>query len=121
MVQVVQPYSSTDMTTAWKKCLFSLSVRSDFHMTDSLFEASHAFPIRVFTSLSVDEILLPRYMNCSTGLRGLLSSVEMCQKDYMGTSGCVMVSKVDWQTMTSEFEPHWVLLTFGLVPYLIEA
>ena len=76
-VQVVQPYNSTDMTTAWKKCRFSLSVRSDFHMTDNLFVASHAFPIHALISLSVDEILLPRYVNCSTDLRGLPSSVEM--------------------------------------------
>ena len=53
-VQVVQPYSSTDMTTTWKKCRFSLSVRPNFHMTDNLFVASHAFLIRVLTSLSVD-------------------------------------------------------------------
>ena len=46
-------------------------------MTDNLFVADHAFAIRVLTSLSVDEILLPRYVNCSTGLRGLPSSVEM--------------------------------------------
>ena len=74
-VQVVQPYSSTDMTTAWKNCRFSLSVRSHFHMINNLFVAEHA--IRVLTSLSVDEILLPRYENCSTSLRGLPSSVEM--------------------------------------------
>ena len=67
-VQVVQPYNRTDITTAWKNCHFNLSVRSDFHMTDNLFVADHAFPIRVLTSLSVDEILLPRYVNCSTGL-----------------------------------------------------
>ena len=59
-VQVVQPYSSTDITTAWKNCRFSLSVRSDFHMTDNLFVTNHAFPIRVLISLSVDEILLPK-------------------------------------------------------------
>ena len=46
-------------------------------MTDNLFVADHAFPIRVLTSLSVDEILLPRYVNCSTGLRGLPLSVDM--------------------------------------------
>ena len=50
-VQVVQPYSSTDITTAWKNCHFNLSVRSDFHMTDNLFVADHAFPIRVLTLL----------------------------------------------------------------------
>ena len=29
-------YSSIDMTAAWKKLRFILSVRSDFHLTDSL-------------------------------------------------------------------------------------
>ena len=62
-VQVVQPYSNTDTTTAWQDCQFSLSVRSDFHMTDNLFVDSHAFLIRALISLSVDEILLPRYVN----------------------------------------------------------
>ena len=76
-VQVVQTYSSTDMTTVWKNCRFSLSVRSDFHITDNLFVADHAFLIRVLISLSVDEILLPRYVSCSTGFRGLPSIVEM--------------------------------------------
>ena len=46
-------------------------------MTDNLFVADHAFAIRVLTSLSVDEILLPMYVNCSTGLRGVPLSAEM--------------------------------------------
>ena len=40
-----------------------LSVRSDFHMTDSLSIAVHAFVSRVSMSFSVDETLLPRYVN----------------------------------------------------------
>ena len=28
------------------------------------------------------------------------------------------VSKLDWQTYTSEFESHWVPYSYGLVPYL---
>ena len=35
-VHVVHPYSSIDTTAAWKKLHFILSVRSDFHVTDSL-------------------------------------------------------------------------------------
>ena len=35
-VQVVHPYSSIDTTAAWKKLRFILSVRSDFHVIDSL-------------------------------------------------------------------------------------
>ena len=29
-----------------------------------------------------------------------------------------MVSKLDYQTDTSEFESHWVPLSYGLVPHL---
>ena len=35
-IHVVHPYSSIDTTAAWKKLRFILSVKSDFHMTDSL-------------------------------------------------------------------------------------
>ena len=59
-VQVVHPYSSIDTTAAWKKLLFFLSVRSDFHMINSLSIAVHAFVSRVLMSFSVDETLLPR-------------------------------------------------------------
>ena len=59
-VQVVHPYNSIDTTVAWKKLRFILSVRSDFHMIDSLSMAAHAFAIRVSISFSVDETLLPR-------------------------------------------------------------
>ena len=48
------------MTTAWKKLHFILSIRSDFHMTDSLLIAVHAFASRMLMSVSVDETLLPR-------------------------------------------------------------
>ena len=42
-VHVVHPYSSIVTTAAWKKLCFILSVRSDFHMTDSLLIAVHVF------------------------------------------------------------------------------
>ena len=45
-VYVVYPYSSIDTTAAWKKLCFILSVRSDFHMIDSLSIAVHAFVSR---------------------------------------------------------------------------
>ena len=38
--------------------------------------AVHAFVNRVSMSFSVDETLLPRYVNLSTSLRGVPSSVE---------------------------------------------
>ena len=49
-VQVVHPYSSIDMTAAWKKLRFILSVRFDFHMIESLSIAVHAFVSRVSMS-----------------------------------------------------------------------
>ena len=42
-VHVVQPYSSIDVTAAWKKLRFILSVKSDFHKFDSLLIAIHAY------------------------------------------------------------------------------
>ena len=57
---VVHPYRSIDTTAAWKKLSFILSVRSDFHMTDSLSIAVHAFSSRVLMSFLVDETLLLR-------------------------------------------------------------
>ena len=49
----------------------SFYLRSDFHMADNLAIAIHALPMRLFTRLSVDEILLLRYMNWSVNFGGL--------------------------------------------------
>ena len=46
----------------WKNPIFILPMRSDFHIIDNLSAASHAFASRMLTSLSVEEMLLPRYM-----------------------------------------------------------
>ena len=35
-----------------------------------------------------------------------------------GISGCLMVNKVDEQTLTSDFKSHWVPHLYGLVPHL---
>ena len=59
-VQELHPDSSLDTTAAWKKLRFILSVRSDFHMIDSLSIAFHVFVSRVSMFFSVDETLLPR-------------------------------------------------------------
>ena len=59
-----QPYSSTDMAIA-KNFRFILAERSDFHMVDKLPIVVHALPIHMLTSLSVDEILLPNYIDWS--------------------------------------------------------
>ena len=45
------------MTAAWKKLRFILSVRSDFHIIDSLLIAVHAFVNLVSMSFSVDSTL----------------------------------------------------------------
>ena len=65
------------MTTAWKKLHSILSVRSDFHITDSLSITVHAFANCVSISVSVDKTLLPRWVNLSTSFRELPLSVEM--------------------------------------------
>ena len=36
----------------------------------------------------------------------------------MGTSGDIMVSMLDQQTFTSEFESHWEPHLYSLVPHL---
>ena len=76
-VYVVQPCSSIDTIAAWKKLRFILSVRSEFHMTNSLSIAVYAFASHMFISVSVDETPLPRSVNLSTSFRELSFSVEM--------------------------------------------
>ena len=46
-------------------------------MIDNLLIAVHDFARHMLTSLSIDEILLPRYENLSTNFRGLLLKGEM--------------------------------------------
>ena len=48
-----------------------------FRVIDNSSIAFHAFAMRMLTSLSVDEILLPRYMNLSSNFRDLLLKMEM--------------------------------------------
>ena len=59
-------HSHNSIDTAWKKSHFILLDRSDFQMTDYLLIAFYAFHRCMLTSLSVDEMLLPRYVNWST-------------------------------------------------------
>ena len=60
-VHVVQPYSSIDTATDYKNSCFILSYISDFHKIDNLSIAVLASPMCMLTSLSIDEILLPKY------------------------------------------------------------
>ena len=77
LVQMEQLYSGTDTATTWKKFPFILSEMPDFHWNDNMSIAVHAFPIFMLISLSVDEILLPRYVNRSIEFRGLSLKVEI--------------------------------------------
>ena len=76
-IYVVHPYRSIDTAAASKTPHFILSDRSDFHMIDNLSRAVQASTRRISTSLSVDEIMLLRYMNLSTNFRGRPLKVEM--------------------------------------------
>ena len=74
-VHVVHPYSSMDTITAWKKMHFISSDKSDFHMTDKLTIAVHAFANYILMSFSIDKMLLKQiaqsaraveYTNCTS-------------------------------------------------------
>ena len=52
-----------------KKLCIILSVRSDFHMTDSISIAVHAFASHMLMLFSVDETLLPRLVNLSISFK----------------------------------------------------
>ena len=78
-VHVVHPYSSSDTATTWKKSCFILSERSDIQMTDNLLIVIHIFANHISISLSVDEILLPRYADLSTNFRDLPLRISPCK------------------------------------------
>ena len=69
-ILVVHPYSSMETATALKKFGFILSVRSDFHLIDNLSITFYTFTKCMLTSLSVDEVLLPRYVDLSMSVDG---------------------------------------------------
>ena len=70
-IQMVQPYNSTHMAITSKNSRFILSGGSNIHMHLKFSIAIHALPMHMLTLLSVDEILLLKYMNWSTNFRGL--------------------------------------------------
>ena len=86
-VQGVQLYNSTDMATTWKNsCLFYQ--QSDFHMAVNLSIVVDALPMQMVTLFSVDEILLPRYMNWSTNFRVWPFNEKMVQSWLRGIKLC---------------------------------
>ena len=70
-------YSSTDTARVWENSRFILSERSDFHLIDDLSITFRAFAMRMLTSLSLDERLLPRYVKWSTNFKGLPHKMEI--------------------------------------------
>ena len=62
-VRVVHRSSCTETATAWKKSRFILSEESSFKIINSLSIVVHIFPMCTLTQISVDEILLPSYVN----------------------------------------------------------
>ena len=76
-IYVVYPYRSIDTGTVWKNSHFILSDRSDFHMINNVLITVHTFTRHMLTSFSVDEMLLPMYMNLSNNFKGLTLKVEM--------------------------------------------
>ena len=61
---------------AWKKLRFILSVRSDFHIADSLLIVAHAFVSSVSMSVSVDETLVFRGKKYTTIFKTFLFSLN---------------------------------------------
>ena len=80
--QVVQLYNSTDTGTDWKNSCSILLKRLHFHMVDNLLIAVYAFPKHMLTSLSVDAILLPRYVKWSINFRRLLFNLRYWRSWY---------------------------------------
>ena len=73
---MVNPYISTDTVTARKRSCFILFEKSDFQTIVNLLLVIHAIVQGVWTSLSVDEILLPMYMCWSSYFRGFPLKVK---------------------------------------------
>ena len=86
----MHPYNSIDVTAAWKRLRFILSVRSDFHMIESLSLAVHAFVSRVSMSFSADAksslyiyiryiwFSLVKYYGISTSVGYLMPNILFC-------------------------------------------
>ena len=90
---MVHPYSRIDTTAAWEKLRFILLDKSDFHMIDNLPIAVHTFASRMLMSFSVDETLLPRYVNLSTSFRvpPLCGDVSFLIKTHVLRFVCIQV------------------------------
>ena len=110
-VHVVHPYSRTDTDTTCKKSCIIWSERANFYMIDNLSIAVHPFPMRILTSLSIDEILLPRYVNWSTNIRCLALKVEMAPS-CLSTWTCFICLHIEFNYYCRL--PQNIQLVFGL-------
>ena len=72
-VHVVHPYWNIDTTGSWRKWRFILSDMPVFHVIDNQSIVVLAFPRSNLILLSVDETLLPKYVNMSTNYREKMS------------------------------------------------
>ena len=76
-IPVVYLYSRINTNSVGKKLHLILLDKSDFHMIDNLLIAVPAFVSYILMSFSVNETLLPRYMNLSTNFREPQFSVDI--------------------------------------------
>ena len=76
-VHMVHSYSTINTAIAWKKSCLISSDRYDFHMIDKQSTAFYVFARCMLISLSVDEMLLPKYVNLFTKNRGWPLRVAM--------------------------------------------
>ena len=105
------PYISIDTTAAWKKLRFILSVRTNFHMTDSLSIAVQALASRILMSVSVDETMLPRQVNLPTSFRELPFTVEMSP---VWLKHIFRLVRIDIEDNACSDLFHTIKLSFGL-------
>ena len=78
---MIHPYNSTDTVAAWKDPVYFIrEIR--FLYDRNLSIAIYDFTMHTVTLLSVNAILLPRYMNGSINLRGLSLRMEMAPSSF---------------------------------------
>ena len=93
--KVVQSYSITDTTSASNISRFILSEKSDFSMVNKMAITVYIFSMHVGTTLTVDEILQPTYMNCFTDFWGLPFR-EKFSTIFIKNSGTLFYLSSDW-------------------------
>ena len=106
--QGVQPYDSTDTVTAWKNSRFIISERFDFLMVVNFSIAVRTLSLCLLTVLSVDEILLQRYMNWCTHIEGFPSSAIFIKIVTMNVR-----QKQQQRIFGNHEESYWKWATLG--------